>query len=74
MKTLIVAAAFLGLVGVALAGAEPAPASSSSCHGRSTVVSRHRERVADRAERRADRLHDRADRLSCHGKKDCHAR
>jgi hypothetical protein len=72
MKTLIAAAALLGLVGVALAGSEPAPASPSSCH--STVVSRHRERVADRAERRADRLHDRADRLSCHGKKDCHAR
>lgn len=68
MKFFVIA---LALSGVALAGSEPAKVAASSCHGRSTVVSRHRDRVADRFERRADRLHDRAERLSssgCHGK------
>lgn len=65
-------AAFLGLVGVALAGASPeaAPAVSgchgqaAACHGRLTVA----QRVAARQTARQDaRAAKRAAKASCHG-------
>jgi hypothetical protein len=65
-------AAFLGLVGVALAGASPeaAPAvagchgEAAACHGRMTVA----QRVAARQTARQDaRAAKRAAKASCHG-------
>jgi hypothetical protein len=60
--------AFLGLVGVALAGASPEPAAAAagchgaaaSCHGRLTVA----QRIAARQDARAAK---RAAKASCHG-------
>jgi hypothetical protein len=63
--------AFLGLVGVALAGASPEPAAAvagchgaAACHGRLTVA----QRVAARQTARQDaRAAKRAAKASCHG-------
>lgn len=64
--------AFLGLVGVALAGASPEAATvvagchgeAASCHGRLTVAQRVAARQAARQDARAAR---RAAKASCHG-------
>ena len=65
-------AAFLGLVGVALAGASPEAATAvavchgeaASCHGRLTVAQRVAARQTARQDARAAR---RAAKASCHG-------
>jgi hypothetical protein len=64
--------AFLGLVGVALAGASPEPAAAvagchgatASCHGRLTVAQRVAARQTVRQDARAAK---RAAKASCHG-------
>jgi hypothetical protein len=64
--------AFLGLVGVALAGASPEPAAAvagchgeaAACHGRLTVAQRVAARQTVRQDARAAK---RAAKASCHG-------
>jgi len=61
--------AFLGLVGVAFAGASPEPAAAvagchGSCHGRLTVAQRVAARQTVRQDARAAK---RAAKASCHG-------
>ncbi len=65
--------AFLGLVGVALAGASPEPVAVASCHGAAPAASCHgRQTVAQRMAARQTARQDaraakRAAKASCHG-------